>query len=34
MIAFSYHLTQIENKNEKPNVSGKQWEKTLALREQ
>jgi uncharacterized protein YlxW (UPF0749 family) len=34
MIAFSYHLTQIESKAEKPNVSGKQWEKTLALRNQ
>ncbi len=34
MIAFSYHLTQIENKEKNPNVSGKQWEKTLALRNQ
>jgi uncharacterized protein YlxW (UPF0749 family) len=34
MIAFSYHLTQIENEKEKPNLSGKQWEKTLSLRNQ
>ena len=31
MIAFSYHLTQMENR---PKVPGKQWEKTLALRNQ
>ena len=34
MIAFSYHLTQIEKEEEKPSVSGSQWEKTLALRNQ
>lgn len=34
MIAFSYHLTQIENQKEKPKLSDKQYEKTLALRDQ
>jgi uncharacterized protein YlxW (UPF0749 family) len=34
MIAFSYHLTQIENQNENLNRSGKQYEKTLVLRNQ
>ncbi|WP_066066629.1 DUF881 domain-containing protein [Neobacillus soli] len=34
MIAFSYHLTQMENKQKKPNVSDKLWEKTLVLRNQ
>ncbi|MFJ5713399.1 DUF881 domain-containing protein [Neobacillus sp. NPDC093127] len=34
MIAFSYHLTQIENQNEHLNRSGKQYEKTLVLRNQ
>ncbi len=34
MIAFSYHLTQIENQKDKPKMSGKQYEKTLALRDQ
>ena len=34
MIAFSYHLTQMKNTKVKPTVSGKQWEKTLALRNQ
>ncbi|MGG3466581.1 DUF881 domain-containing protein [Neobacillus pocheonensis] len=32
MLAFSYHLTQIENQKEKPKMSGKQYENTLALR--
>ncbi|AZU61435.1 DUF881 domain-containing protein [Neobacillus mesonae] len=32
IIAFSYHLTQIEN--EKPKLSDKQYEQTLALRNQ
>ncbi len=34
MIAFSYHLTQIENQNAPRNLSGNQYEKTLALRNQ
>jgi uncharacterized protein YlxW (UPF0749 family) len=34
MIAFSFHLTQIENEKKKPNVSGNQWEKTITLRNQ
>ncbi|HLO12092.1 MAG TPA: DUF881 domain-containing protein [Pseudoneobacillus sp.] len=34
MIAFSYHLTQLENQKEKPSLSGKQYEKTLGLRNQ
>lgn len=34
MIAFSYHLTQMENQEETPKMSGKQYEKTLALRDQ
>jgi len=34
MIAFSYHLTQKENQKEQPNLSGKQWEKTIDLRNQ
>ncbi|MGG1678803.1 DUF881 domain-containing protein [Neobacillus sp. NRS-1170] len=34
MLAFSYHLTQIEKQKEKPNLSGKQYEKTLTLRNQ
>lgn len=34
MLAFSYHLTQIENQKEKPKMSGKQYENTLALRNQ
>lgn len=34
MIAFSYHLTQKENQTENRDMSGKQYEKTLALRNQ
>ncbi|MFF2445936.1 DUF881 domain-containing protein [Neobacillus sp. NPDC058068] len=34
MIAFSYHLTKIENQNENFDRSGKQYEKTLVLRNQ
>ncbi|WP_413301446.1 DUF881 domain-containing protein [Bacillus sp. 1P10SD] len=34
MIAFSYHLTQLENQKEKPSLSDKQYEKTLGLRNQ
>ncbi|WHY87999.1 DUF881 domain-containing protein [Neobacillus novalis] len=34
MIAFSYHLTQIEKQNENLDRSGKQYEKTLVLRNQ
>jgi uncharacterized protein YlxW (UPF0749 family) len=34
MIAFSYHLTQIENQKEHSNLSDKQYEKTLDLRNQ
>lgn len=34
MISFSYHLTQIENQKEKKNMSGSQYEQTLALRNQ
>ncbi|HEY2420515.1 MAG TPA: DUF881 domain-containing protein [Neobacillus sp.] len=34
MIAFSYHLTQKENQKVNPNMSDKQWEKTLDLRNQ
>jgi uncharacterized protein YlxW (UPF0749 family) len=32
MIAFSYHLTQIESEKRNPNLSGPQWEKTVKLR--
>ncbi|MFJ7728939.1 DUF881 domain-containing protein [Neobacillus sp. NPDC097160] len=34
MLAFSYHLTQKVNQTEKRDMSGKQFEKTLALRNQ
>ena len=34
MLAFSYHLTQKENQTENRDISGKQYEKTLALRNQ
>ena len=34
MLAFSYHLTQKENQTENRDISGKQFEKTLALRNQ
>jgi uncharacterized protein YlxW (UPF0749 family) len=34
MIAFSYHLTQKVNQKEHLNISGKQWEKTIDLRNQ
>lgn len=34
MLAFSYHLTQKENQTENREISGKQYEKTLALRNQ
>jgi uncharacterized protein YlxW (UPF0749 family) len=34
MIAFSYHFTQKELKEEPKNLSGKQWEQTLNLRNQ
>ncbi len=34
MIAISYHLTKIEKQNEKQDLSGSQYEKTLALRDQ
>lgn len=34
MIAFSYHFTQKEIENEKNNISGVQWERTLELRNQ
>ncbi|MEH7075046.1 DUF881 domain-containing protein [Neobacillus drentensis] len=34
MIAFSYHLTQMKNSENRPKLAGKQWEKTLALRNQ
>jgi uncharacterized protein YlxW (UPF0749 family) len=34
IMAFSYHLTQMENKEEKPKLSDNQYKKTLALRDQ
>ncbi|MFB5194085.1 DUF881 domain-containing protein [Neobacillus sp. KR4-4] len=34
LMAFSYHLTQLEMNKGKPNVSDGQWEQTLALRNQ
>ncbi|CAH2713350.1 hypothetical protein BACCIP111895_00485 [Neobacillus rhizosphaerae] len=34
MIAYSYHLTQIETQNENRDISAKQYEKTLVLRNQ
>lgn len=34
LIAFSYHFTQKEMNEEHTNLSGKQWEKTLDLRNQ
>jgi len=34
LIAFSYHLTQMEMNKGNPNVSDGQWEQTLALRNQ
>jgi len=34
MISFSYHLTQKENQKVQPNLTGKQWEKTIDLRNQ
>jgi uncharacterized protein YlxW (UPF0749 family) len=34
MMAFSYHFTQKEIKKEQTNISGKQWEKNLVLRNQ
>ncbi|MEH7414191.1 DUF881 domain-containing protein [Neobacillus drentensis] len=34
MVAFSYHLTKIKHQNEKRNLSGNQYEKTLGLRNQ
>ncbi|WP_253701340.1 DUF881 domain-containing protein [Bacillus sp. FJAT-29814] len=34
IMAFSYHLTQMEYKEEKPKLSDKQYEKTIALRDQ
>lgn len=32
IVAFSYHLTQLKNQNEKRDLSGSQYEKTLGLR--
>lgn len=32
IMAFSYHFTQKEIKQEHTNISGKQWEETLDLR--
>ncbi|MDQ0198504.1 uncharacterized protein YlxW (UPF0749 family) [Neobacillus ginsengisoli] len=34
MIAFSYHMTQQQNQKEQSSLSGKQYEKTLDLRNQ
>ncbi|MFC0025547.1 DUF881 domain-containing protein [Neobacillus cucumis] len=34
IVAFSYHLTQIKQQNEKHNLSDKQYEETLGLRNQ
>jgi uncharacterized protein YlxW (UPF0749 family) len=34
MMAFSYHLTQVENEERNPAVTGKQYERTLGLRNQ
>lgn len=34
IMAFSFHLTQMQNNKEKPKLSDKQYEKTLALRDQ
>lgn len=34
MIAFSYHMTQKENQQKSSNMSDKQWEKTINLRNQ